>query len=139
MLIKRLLHAFENWINPFAPRENIQPPRSTLGFVWFYIGQAKAPFVAMLVLGGMSAAIEAALFWFVGRLVDILATITPAAGWSGLLGAHGAELFTMLVLIGIVRFVVALLIALVDQQVITPGFYNPVSYTHLTLPTILRV
>ncbi|MBW9115318.1 ABC transporter ATP-binding protein [Rhizobium cauense] len=135
MLIKRLLHAFENWINPFAPRENIQPPRSTLGFIWFYIGQAKAPFVAMLVLGGMSAAIEAALFWFVGRLVDILATITPAAGWSGLLAAHGAELFGMLVLIGIVRFVVALLIALVDQQVITPGFYNLArwqSYLHVS-------
>ncbi|EJL57256.1 ABC-type multidrug transport system, ATPase and permease component [Rhizobium sp. CF122] len=135
MLIKRLFRAFENWINPFAPRENIQPPRSTLGFIWFYIGQAKAPFVAMLVLGGMSAAIEAALFWFVGRLVDILATITPAAGWSGLLAAHGAELFSMLVLIGIVRFVVALLIALVDQQVITPGFYNLArwqSYLHVS-------
>ncbi len=135
MLLKRLLHAFENWINPFAPRENIQPPRSTLGFIWFYISQAKAPFVAMLVLGGMSAAIEAALFWFVGRLVDILATITPAAGWSGLLAAHGAELFGMLVLIGIVRFVVALLIALVDQQVITPGFYNLArwqSYLHVS-------
>ncbi|CDM58592.1 MULTISPECIES: ABC transporter ATP-binding protein [Rhizobium] len=135
MLIKRLLRAFENWINPFAPRENIQPPRSTFGFVWFYIGQAKAPFVAMLLLGGMSAAIEAALFWFVGRLVDILSTITPAAGWSGLLAAHGAELFSMLVLIGIVRFVVALLIALVDQQVITPGFYNLArwqSYLHVS-------
>jgi len=135
MLIKRLLRVFENWINPFAPRENIQPPRSTLGFIWFYIGQAKTPFVAMLVLGGMSAAIEAALFWFVGRLVDILATITPAAGWSGLLAAHGAELFGMLVLIGIVRFVVALLIALVDQQVITPGFYNLArwqSYLHVS-------
>ncbi|MEK1892281.1 MAG: ABC transporter ATP-binding protein [Rhizobium sp.] len=135
MLIKRLLRAFENWISPFAPRENIQPPRTTFGFIWFYIGQAKAPFVAMLVLGGMSAAIEAALFWFVGRLVDILASITPAAGWSGLLAAHGAELFSMLVLIGIVRFVVALLIALVDQQVITPGFYNLArwqSYLHVS-------
>ncbi|KRB50836.1 multidrug ABC transporter ATP-binding protein [Rhizobium sp. Root708] len=135
MLLNRLFRIFENWIEPFAPRDNIQPPRSTLGFISFYIGQAKTPFIAMLVLGGLSAAIEAALFWFVGRVVDILATITPAAGWSGLLAAHGAELFGMLVLIGAVRFVVALLIALVDQQVITPGFYNLArwqSYLHVS-------
>jgi ATP-binding cassette subfamily B multidrug efflux pump len=61
----------------------------------------------MLVLGGMSAAIEAALFWFVGRVVDILASIKPDVGWNGLLAAHGFELFVMLILIGIVRFVVA--------------------------------
>ncbi|KQV64519.1 ABC transporter ATP-binding protein [Rhizobium sp. Root1220] len=135
MLIKRLLRVFESWIDPFQPRDNIQPPRSTLRFIWFYIGQAKAPFIAMLVLGGMSAAIEAALFWFVGRLVDILATVTPSAGWSGLLAAHGAEMAGMLVLIGIVRFVVAFLIALVDQQVIMPGFYNLArwqSYLHVS-------
>ncbi|QRM50064.1 ABC transporter ATP-binding protein [Rhizobium sp. BG6] len=135
MILNRLFSIFENWIEPFAPRDNIQPPRSTLGFISFYIGQAKTPFIAMLVLGGLSAAIEAALFWFVGRVVDILATITPSAGWSGLLAAHGAELFGMLILIGIVRFVVALLIALVDQQVITPGFYNLArwqSYLHVS-------
>ena len=88
----------------------------------------------MLVLGGMTAAIEATLFWFVGRVVDILATIKPADGWNGLLAAHGAELFGMLVLIGIVRFLVSLAMALVDQQIITPGFYNLVrwqSYLHV--------
>ncbi len=135
MPIKRLLHFFENWIDPFYPKDNIQPPRQTLGFIWFYIDQAKAPFIAMLVLGGLSAAIEAALFWFVGRLVDILATIKPEDGWNGLLAAHGFELFGMLFLIGIVRFFVALLIALVDQQVITPGFYNLArwqSYLHVS-------
>jgi ATP-binding cassette subfamily B multidrug efflux pump len=135
MLLRPILNLFETWIDPFRQRDNIQPPRSTLGFIWFYIGQARWPFIAMLVLGGMSAAIEAALFWFVGRLVDILSTIKPGDGWSKLLGDHGAELFGMLALIGIVRFVVAFLIALVDQQVITPGFYNLArwqSYLHVS-------
>ncbi|MBB3963649.1 ABC transporter ATP-binding protein [Rhizobium metallidurans] len=135
MLLNRLFRAFETWIDPFQPRDNIQPPRSTSGFVWFYIGQAKLPFIAMLVLGGMSAAIEAALFWFVGRVVDILASITPDVGWNGLLATYGFELFGMLFLIGLVRFVVQLLIALVDQQVITPGFYNLArwqSYLHVS-------
>lgn len=135
MLLTPILRLFETWIDPFRARDNIQPPRNTLGFIWFYIGQARWPFIAMLVLGGMSAAIEAALFWFVGRLVDILSTIKPGAGWSTLLDTHGGELFGMLVLIGIVRFVVAFLIALIDQQVITPGFYNMArwqSYLHVS-------
>ncbi|MBB4505157.1 ATP-binding cassette subfamily B multidrug efflux pump [Rhizobium leguminosarum] len=135
MLLNPILRRFETWIDPFRPRANLQPPRSTLGFIWFYIGQARMPFIAMLVLGGTSAAIEAALFWFVGRLVDILGSITPGAGWSGLLAAHGGELFGMLALIGLVRFVIAFLIALVDQQVITPGFYNLArwqSYLHVS-------
>jgi len=135
MFLRPILSLFENWVDPFRPRDQIQPPRSTLGFIWFYIGQARWPFVAMLILGGISAAIEAALFWFVGRLVDILSTIKPGVGWSGLLADHGAEIFGMLALIGIVRFVVAFLTALVDQQVITPGFYNLArwqSYLHVS-------
>ncbi|MBB4272490.1 ATP-binding cassette subfamily B multidrug efflux pump [Rhizobium mongolense] len=135
MLLRPILNLFEHWVDPFRRRGNIQPPRSTVGFIWFYIGQAKWPFVAMLVLGGMSAAIEAALFWFVGRLVDILSTVRPGVGWSEMLAAHGSELFGMLALIGFVRFVVVFLIALVDQQVITPGFYNLArwqSYLHVS-------
>ncbi|MBB3559459.1 ATP-binding cassette subfamily B multidrug efflux pump [Rhizobium sp. BK512] len=135
MLLTPILRLFETWIDPFRARDNLQPPRRTFGFIAFYIGQAKWPFIAMLILGGMSAAIEAALFWFVGRLVDILSTIKPGAGWSTLLAAHGGEIFGMLALIGIVRFVVAFLIALIDQQVITPGFYNLArwqSYLHVS-------
>jgi ATP-binding cassette subfamily B multidrug efflux pump len=140
MLLKPIFRLFETWIDPFAPRNNIQPPRSTVRFIWFYVGQAKWPFVAMLALGGMSAAIEAALFWFVGRLVDILATVKPSDGWSGLLAAHGQEIFGMLVLIGIVRFAVAFMIALIDQQVITPGFYNLArwqSYLHVSRQSLM--
>jgi ATP-binding cassette subfamily B multidrug efflux pump len=71
----------------------------------FYIGQAKAPFIAMLVLGGMSAAIEAHCSGSSGASSIFSATFA-GDGWSGLLAAHGAELFGMLVLIGIIRFVV---------------------------------
>ena len=134
MIFRPLFSLFENWIQPFARQDDLQPPKSLLAFVWFYVRQAKAPFAVLLVLGGITAGIEAATFWFVGRLVDMLATVTPGEGWGGLLAAHGPELLLMLALIGIVRFVVAFLTALVDQQVITPGFYNLVrwqSYVHV--------
>ena len=138
-MINALFRFFETRIQPFALRRDLRPPRTTVAFIWFYARQAKAPFLAMLVLGGMTAAIEAALFWFVGRLVDILATVDRAAGWQGLLADHGYELAGMLVLIGLVRFLVTMTTALVDQQVITPGFYNLVrwqSYQHVARQSV---
>lgn len=134
MPLKRLISAFESYIDPFVPRAKLQPPGTLVAFVWFYVRQAKLPFVAMLVLGGATAGIEAATFWFVGRLVDMLDTIEPGAGWSGLMALHGGEIIAMFLLIGVVRFVIAFATALVDQQIITPGFYNLVrwqSYGHV--------
>lgn len=134
MAITQFFRFFETRIRPFAEKGDLRPPEGTIAFIWFYVRQAKTPFLAMLVLGGLTAAIEAALFWFVGRLVDILASIDRAEGWGGLLAAHGWELGGMLVLIGVVRFLVTLATALVDQQMITPGFYNLVrwqSYQHV--------
>ncbi|NTE86962.1 ABC transporter ATP-binding protein [Agrobacterium rubi] len=134
MIITRIFGYFENWIKPFARKDDLRPPEDTFAFIWFYLRQAKTPFFAMLVLGGLTAAIEAALFWFVGRLVDILSTVKPGAGWAGLIADHGYELIGMLVLIAVVRFVVTMVTALVDQQIITPGFYNLVrwqSYMHV--------
>lgn len=134
MIITRIFRYFENWIKPFASKDDLRPPEQTFSFIWFYLSQAKAPFFAMLVLGGMTAAIEAALFWFVGRLVDILSSVKPGEGWAGLIAGHGYELFGMLFLIAVVRFIVTMLTALVDQQIITPGFYNLVrwqSYMHV--------
>jgi hypothetical protein len=52
--------------------EDYRPPSSTLGFLRHYVGQAKGAFAAMLALGGLVALLEAALFYFVGRLVDVL-------------------------------------------------------------------
>ncbi|MCP8893998.1 ABC transporter ATP-binding protein/permease [Shinella daejeonensis] len=134
MIFRPLFSWFENWIQPFARQDDLRPPAGLAAFVWFYVRQARGPFAALLVLGGVTAGIEAATFWFVGRLVDMLATVRPGDGWSGLLAAHGGELVVMLLLVGVLRFVVAFLTALVDQQVITPGFYNLVrwqSYVHV--------
>ncbi|CAD7024195.1 ABC transporter ATP-binding protein [Pseudorhizobium endolithicum] len=134
-MIKSVLRYFENWIRPFERCDDLNPPPGLSAFIWFYVRQAKAPFLAMLVLGGAAAGVEAAMFWFVGRVVDILATIDRAAGWSGLMEAHGGELLLMALVIGVGRFVIASLTALVDQQIITPGFYNLVrwqSYVHVS-------
>jgi ATP-binding cassette subfamily B multidrug efflux pump len=134
-----VLSFFEQWVEPFAPKAKLQPPDTVTGFIWFYLRQAKLPFIAVLLLGGATAAIEAALFWFVGHLVDILAAVDPAAGWAGLINIHGYELLGMLLLIAVVRFLVMCLSALVEQQVITPGFNNLVrwqTYLHVARQSI---
>jgi ATP-binding cassette subfamily B multidrug efflux pump len=131
--LERIFAAFENWIDPYRDAPGL-PPRNAFGFVRHYVAQAKLPFVAMLVLGGLVALVEAALFWFVGRIVDLLAVTDAAAGWDGLLAANGPELLAMLFIVLVVRFVVVSASALVEEQTIAPGFFNLVrwqAYRHV--------
>lgn len=138
-MLKNIARRFETWIEPFAPRQNLRPPSGVLAFIWFYVSQAKLPFLAMLVLGGLVAMLEAGLFYFVGRLVDILDSVKPEAGWTGLMAAHGAELAFMLAVVLVARFVVVTLQALVEEQTIVPGFFNLVrwqAYAHVARQSI---
>lgn len=82
MLIRRILSSFERWIDPFARKSDFQPPAPALRFIWFYVSQAKSAFLAMLVVGGMVAMLEASLFWFTGQIVDMLDGADRAAGWG---------------------------------------------------------
>jgi ATP-binding cassette subfamily B multidrug efflux pump len=131
---EQLNQAFEGWIDPFRPGGEGRPPDNATGFFLYFIRQAKLPFVALLGLGGLVALVEAALFYFVGRLVDILDGAQRAGGWAQLWANHGGELVTMLVVIVLVRFVITWLAAAVEEQSIDIGFYNLVrwqSYTYV--------
>ena len=88
---------FERWIDPFRQPEAGDVPDTAPAFLWHYVRQAKGVFAAMLVLGGLVALMEAALFWFVGRLVDLLGAAQRSRGWDGLIEGHGVELALMLI------------------------------------------
>ncbi|CCV08837.1 membrane hypothetical protein [Mesorhizobium metallidurans STM 2683] len=118
---------FENWVYPFREPANFRPPLSVGGFLWHYVGQAKFAFFAMLVIGGIAPLIEAGLFYFVGRLVDILDQL-PERSWHALWTSAGPELVFMAVVVLVIRTIVVGLSALVDEQTITPGFYNLVRW-----------
>ncbi len=124
MMFKPVLSLFENWIKPYDRKGDLTPPRALWPFIWFYVSQAKWPFFAMLVLGGFVAMLEAGLFYFVGRLVDMLGTVSKADGWHGLWAAHGFELGLMLFVVLVVRFLAAALSALVEEQTIVVGYYT---------------
>jgi len=132
--IDRLNATFEHWVDPFRSRDDLQPPAELPGFFWHYISQAKLPFLTLLVLGGLVALVEAALFYYVGRLVDILDGANQADGWAGLISGYGPELLMMLVVVLVVRYLVTWFSAVVEEQTVNLGFYNLVrwqAYAHV--------
>ena len=134
MIIDRFLRHFETWIDPFAADTGPPVSDGPVSFIMRYVRQAKWPFAAMLVLGGAVAFMEVALFYFVGRLVDLLESADADAGWQGLLDRHGAELLFMLVVVLVGRMIITPLVTLVEEQVVVPGFFSLVrwqAYTHI--------
>jgi len=133
-LLEPIHRFFENWIDPFGKSGDLRPPAVTWRFFWFYISQAKLAFASLLVLGGLVALVEAALFYYVGRIVDILDNSHQADGWAGLIAGFGPELVWMLVVTLGVRFVITWLSATVEEQTVNLGFYNLVrwqAYAHV--------
>jgi ATP-binding cassette, subfamily B, multidrug efflux pump len=128
MRMRAVYEVFERWVSPFREPANLQPPSTVWGFLWHYVGQAKLAFFAMLVIGGIAPLVEAGLFYFVGRIVDILDGAADERNWPGLWHAAGPELLFMLATVLVIRTVVVGLSALVDEQTITPGFYNLVRW-----------
>ena len=118
---------FESWIDPFAPRNEYEPPNRLLAYVWHYVGQVKWAFFALLLYGFANAVVEATVFSYVGKLVDLLtqfdASNGKAQGWSGLIEAHGSTLLTMLLVVAVLRAAIVTWGALIEEQVIVPGFF----------------
>ncbi|RWA70329.1 ABC transporter ATP-binding protein [Mesorhizobium sp.] len=127
-MMKAVYHWFEGWVYPFREPANLRPPASVRGFLWHYVGQAKLAFFAMLIIGGIAPLVEAGLFYFVGRLVDILDQLPGERSWHALWAAAGPELLFMGAVVLIIRTLVVGLSALVDEQTITPGFYSLVRW-----------
>jgi ATP-binding cassette, subfamily B, multidrug efflux pump len=127
-MITRILHIFENWIDPYRPIPEAQAPGTAFAFLKHFVRQSPMAFVVLLVLGGLVALLEAALFWFVGRLVDLLDQASPAQGWDGLMANHGPQLILMTFVVLVARSLIISLSALTEEQSIVPGFFNMVRW-----------
>ncbi|WP_269930650.1 ABC transporter ATP-binding protein [Aminobacter sp. HY435] len=126
--MNRIYKWFESWVYPFREPKEFRPPSSVWGFIWHYVGQARLAFFAMLVIGGIAPLVEAGLFYFVGRLVDILDQMPADRSWDSLWAHAGPELLFMALTVLVIRTIVVGMSALVDEQTITPGFYNLVRW-----------
>ncbi|MGR3755600.1 MAG: ABC transporter ATP-binding protein [Tranquillimonas sp.] len=107
---------FENLVDPFRlPSSSAPHPR-----LWPYLASQLRPYRAWLpwmgAVGFLKAAVEAALIFYAGRLIDLMGATGPAAFWE----THGTE---MIVAILLVLFARPALIALnhlfLDQTLAT--------------------
>ena len=126
-LFDPVLKFFESLIDPFKKRMDYEPPNRLIAYVWYYVGQVKWAFVALLFYGFINALVEATVFSFVGDLVDVLTGFENAgfkdAGWDGLITEHGSTLLYMLLVVAVLRALVVTFGALIEEQVIVPGFF----------------
>lgn len=125
--MKAIYNLFERWVDPFRETEQLRPPSTTLAFIIHYAKQAKGPLALALVVGGLLPLVEAGLFYFTGRLVDILDQAGregAARSWGTLIQMAGPELAFMAVTVLLIRLIVTAFNTLIEGQTLTPGFYN---------------
>ena len=115
---------FERFIDPFSNTDQEVLPRDAWGFIFHFAREAKGPFLLMLVIGGLVGGVDAALYWSVGYLIDILGQTTPET----LFEDFGLQLLAILALLLVVRAAVMSAAALTEQQVIIPRFNTMVRW-----------
>jgi ATP-binding cassette subfamily B multidrug efflux pump len=72
---------FESLVSPYPEREPAPAPRSFAGFMWA-CSEGMRPFIlGMTLCTAVIGVFEAALFAMLGRIVDWLAAVDPAALW----------------------------------------------------------
>ena len=109
---------FENLIDPYSDYvESDQPPRKLWPFLWSFSGQFRTLFVCAAVMSIIVAAIEVALIYYMGRVVDLMEG-NPATFWEN----HGTELIVMAVLILTLRPALQALDVLILNNAILPNF-----------------
>ncbi|RLP26247.1 ABC transporter ATP-binding protein [Mesorhizobium sp. YM1C-6-2] len=121
---ERLWRRFEGAIDAFHDTDREVLPDTAWQFILYFARQAKGPFLLLLVVGGLAGAVDAALYWSVGWLIDLLDKSSPQT----LLAEHWVELVGLLALLLVVRTLVMIGSAVVEQQVIVPGFYSMVRW-----------
>jgi ABC-type multidrug transport system fused ATPase/permease subunit len=121
---ERVWRKAEGVIEPFADTEREVLPRDAWQFILFFARQAKGPFILLLIVGGLSGAVDAALYWSLGWLIDLLETSSPAR----LVADHWMEIAAFLALVLVIRAAVMVANAVVEQQIIVPSFYQLVRW-----------
>ncbi len=116
----------ENLIDPFERDRNFEPPKGFNAYVWFYVKQAKWPFLAMLLFGFINAGVEALVFTFVGEIVDLLTAFEPEkqGGWSELISIAGPALLLMVFVAFVLRVLIVIIGAVIEEQVIVANFFT---------------
>jgi ATP-binding cassette subfamily B multidrug efflux pump len=113
-----MFSAFERFLTPTAVPEHPEPPAGLVAFLWHFARQAKPLFVALFVVEFFVALTDAAIPWFMGRIVSMVSAIPPerflAESWPWLAG--------MALVVVIARPAVGLARYLITNQAIAAPF-----------------
>ena len=110
---------FENLIDPYTPYEQVDaPPRKLFAFIWDYSQPFKRLFGIATILSIAVAAIEVGLIWYMGRMVDMLGSATPAEVWA----VHGWELIGVALFILLLRPAIQALDVLILNNALLPNY-----------------
>ena len=120
----RIWRSVEGAIDPFSDTDREVLPADAWRFILYFANQAKGAFLLLLITGGLAGAVDAAMYWSVGWLIDLLDKSSPAT----LFADHWLALVGLLLLILVVRAVIMIASAVVEQQVVVPGFYSMVRW-----------
>ena len=75
----RIWRSIEGTIDPFQDTDREVLPEDAWRFILYFANQAKGAFVLLLITGGLAGAVDAAMYWSVGWLIDLLAKSSPAS------------------------------------------------------------
>ena len=110
---------FEGLVDPYAPyAQTDTPPRRLWPFLADYIRPFRKVFAVTATLSVLTAFADVALIWYVGRLVDLLATHGPAEFWAG----YGAEVIWVALAVLILRPVLLVGNVALLHNTILPNF-----------------
>jgi ATP-binding cassette subfamily B multidrug efflux pump len=122
-----MLRFFETSLDPFRAHDESMPPASLIGYYGRYCRQVWPFLVALMTISLIISLIEVTILRFVGALVDMLRSTSPAE----VLHAHGGEFLAMALLILIGRPLASFTHDLIVQQAIAPGMTNLIRWqTH---------
>ncbi|WP_029352528.1 ABC transporter ATP-binding protein [Bosea sp. 117] len=117
-MLTRLFAWFENLVDPFRPAPIERPPERLIAFYWHFVRQSGRVFVAALFAAFLVAIIEVSLFRYIGRIVDLLQSSSPATIFAD----HGGLLLWMGFVVVVARPCAQLLHDLLVRQTITANF-----------------
>ncbi len=115
---------FETWCDPFKPAPDADMPDDLRGFMAHFLNQMRAPFIAIMVLSGITGLIETGLYAGVGLVIDALRETDPAQVWA----EQGWLLLTIAVIVLVLRTVTMGLSSIIGELTIVPAFFSMVRW-----------
>ena len=110
---------FERLVDPYGPYEQTDtPPRKMWPFLKQYIAPFRGVFAITAILSVVSAFADVAMIWYVGRLVDLLASMGPTEVWA----SYGAEILWVGAAVLILRPILLVANVALLHNTILPNF-----------------